>query len=490
MDSIEMPAVNLALVAPMLIVFGSAAALLLVDVFAIPAGNKKLTGYLAIAGLIVAGLVAVPLWGISGSTFSGMIVLDRFALTLTWIFLIVGVLTVFMSLNYLQQHQIEQGEYYPLLMFAVGAMILLAQGSNLIVLFLGIELLSLTLYILTGFAYPRVASEEAAMKYLVLGAFATGFFVYGIALVYGAANTLSLAGIAEYLARQTLTAVDQTLLMAGAGLVLIAFGFKISLVPFHMWTPDVYQGSPTPVAAFMSVGAKGAALAALLRILTQALPAQQAIWLPLLAALAALTMLVGSLGAIAQRNVKRMLAYSSVAHAGYILMGVLVAATLPRGGESFLFYLLAYALTNLGAFGVLVALEQRGEDSSSLDAYAGLGRRQPLLAAAMAVFMFSLAGVPPTAGFIGKLYVFSAAWAGGLGWLALVGVITSAASAFFYLRLITRMFMQESPEGTAPETPSRGVRLDIGITVIATLLIGLIPAPLITLIERSLVAGS
>ncbi len=494
MQPIQMPAVDLALLAPILVVFGWASALLLVDVFAIPAANKKLTGFLAVIGLGVAGLAGLPLWGPSGrglSTFGGMLVLDHYALTLTWIFLLVGALSVLMALEYLRRQGIEQGEFYPLVMFAVGAMILLAQGANLIVIFLGIELLSLTLYILTGFAYPRVTSEEAAMKYLVLGAFAAGFFVYGLALIYGATGTLSLAGIARYLAQQTSVAVDQTLLLAGSGLVLVAIGFKVALVPFHMWTPDVYEGSPTPVAAFMSVGTKGAALAALLRILSQALPALQPIWLPLLAALAALTMLVGSLGAIAQRNVKRMMAYSSIGHAGYILVGVLAASTQTRGTESFLFYLLAYAPSNLGAFAVVVALEQRGELAWDMDSYAGLGRRQPLLAAAMAVFMFSLAGVPPTAGFMGKLYVFSAAWAGGLGWLALIGVITSAAAAFFYLRLISRMFMQDAPDETPATGVSRGVGLDIWVAVAATLLIGLVPAPFITLIERSLlVAGS
>jgi NADH-quinone oxidoreductase subunit N len=484
-----MPAIDLTLLAPVLTVFGWAAALLLVDVFAIPEGSKKITGYLAIAGMIVAGLVAVPLWNVSGSTFGGMIVLDRYALTLTWIFLIIGSMSALMALEYLPRQGIEQGEFYPLILFAVGAMILLAQGANLIVLFLGIELLSITLYILTGFAYPRVTSEEAAMKYLMLGAFAAGFFVYGIALIYGAVGTLSLAGIAEYLGRQTLAATNRTLLLAGSGLVLIAFGFKVALAPFHMWTPDVYEGSPTPVAAFMSVGTKGAALAALLRILTQALPVLQPIWLPLLAGLAALTMLVGSLGAIAQSNVKRMLAYSSIGHAGYILVAVIVASTQTRGTEAFLFYLLAYALTNLGAFAVLVALEQRGEAAWSLDSYAGLARRQPLLALAMAVFMFSLAGVPPTAGFMGKLYVFSAAWEGGLGWLALVGMLTSAISAFFYLRLVARMFMQASPAESATVAVSRQAGADIWIAVVATLLIGLVPAPFITLIERSLVAA-
>jgi NADH dehydrogenase subunit N (EC 1.6.5.3) len=240
-------------------VVGWAAVLLLIDVFAIPEGNKRITGYLAIAGLLVAGLVGLPLWNVTGSTFSDMLVLDRFSLALTWIFLIVGAMACAMALEYLPRHGMEQGEFYPLIMFAVAGMILLSQGTDLIVLFLGIEALSITLYILTGFAYPRLTSEEAAMKYLLLGSFAAGFFVYGIALVYGATGSTNLGAIAEYLGRQTFVAEDQTLLLSGAGLILVAFGFKIALVPFHMWTPDVYVGSPTPVAAFMSVGTKGAA---------------------------------------------------------------------------------------------------------------------------------------------------------------------------------------------------------------------------------------
>ncbi|NTU82435.1 MAG: NADH-quinone oxidoreductase subunit N [Chloroflexales bacterium] len=485
MEQITIPPVDLTLLAPLLIVVGWATALLLVDTFAIPAGRKKLTGYLAIAGMLVAGLVGIPLWNVSGSTFSGMIVLDRYSLTLTWIFLITGCLSVAMALDYLPRHDIEQGEFYPLIMFAVAGMILLAQGTDLIVLFLGIEALSITLYILTGFAYPRLTSEEAAMKYLVLGAFAAGFFVYGIALIYGATGTTSLAGIGEFLGRQTFAAEDQTIMLAGAGMVLIAFSFKSALVPFHQWTPDVYEGSPTPVAAFMSVGTKGAALAALLRILAVSLAPMQAFWLPVLVALSAVTMVVGNLGAFAQTNVKRMLAYSSVGHAGYILMGIIVASE--RGAEAFLFYMFAYALTNLGAFAVVIALEQRGEMAWSLDDFSGLYQRRPMLAVAMAVFMFSLAGVPPTAGFIAKFYVFTAAYEGGLGFLALVGVITSAIAAFFYLRVVLRMFMQEPVRDLRPDL-GEGLSADIIITGALTLLIGLVPTPVVMLVERSLVA--
>lgn len=485
MEPIQIPPTDLSLIAPLLIVVGWATALLLVDVFAIPAGRKKLTGYLAIVGLLVAGVAAVPLWNVGGSTFSGMVVLDRYSLTLTWIFVLVGALSIAMALDYLPRHDIEQGEFYPLIMFAVAGMILLAQGTDLIVLFLGIEALSITLYILTGFAYPRLTSEEAAMKYLVLGAFAAGFFVYGIALIYGAAGTTNLFALRDFLSRQTFAPEDQTLMLAGVGMVLIAFSFKVALVPFHMWTPDVYEGSPTPVAAFMSVGTKGAALAALLRFLGISLAPLQAYWLPVLVALSAVTMVVGNLGALAQTNVKRMLAYSSIGHAGYILMGIMVASE--RGAEAFLFYMFAYALTNLGAFAVVIALEQRGEAAWSLDDFSGLYQRRPMLAVAMALFMFSLAGVPPTAGFMAKFYVFTAAYEGGLGLLALVGVLTSAIAAFFYLRVILRMFMQEPVRDLRPEL-NQGLSADIIIAGVLTLLIGLVPTPIVLLVERSLVA--
>ena len=485
MEQISLPPVNLTLIAPLLTVVGWAAVLLLIDVFAIPEGNKRITGYLAIAGLLVAGLVGLPLWNMTGSTFSDMLVLDRFSLALTWIFLIVGAMACAMALEYLPRHGMEQGEFYPLIMFAVAGMILLSQGTDLIVLFLGIEALSITLYILAGFAYPRLTSEEAAMKYLLLGSFAAGFFVYGIALVYGATGSTNLGAIAEYLGRQTFVAEDQTLLLSGAGLILVAFGFKIALVPFHMWTPDVYVGSPTPVAAFMSVGTKGAALAALLRIVTYALADVRAYWLPVLAALAAITMVVGNLGALGQNNVKRMLAYSSIGHAGYILLGVMVAGEL--GADSFLFYLLAYALTNLGAFGVVVALEQRGEAAWNIDDLAGLFQRRPLLALMMALFMLSLAGVPPTAGLVAKFFIFTAAYEGGLGWLAVLGVVTSAVAAYFYLRVVAKMFMQEPGRELRPAL-DRDLRVVLIVAAVATLLIGIIPTPFVLLAERSLVA--
>jgi NADH-quinone oxidoreductase subunit N len=485
MEQILIPPVNWAVATPLMLVFGAAMVLLLVDVFVVPAGRKYITGYAAILALLFTAIAITPLWNVQATTFSGMLTLDRYGMALIWIFLIIGAISIAMALDYLPRHGIEQGEYYPLILCAVGGMILLAQGTNLITLFLGIELLSITLYILTGFAYPRLTSEEAAMKYLVLGAFAAGFFVYGIALMYGATGTVDLAEIGAYLRQPTLVAEDRTLLLAGAALVLVAFGFKVALAPFHMWTPDVYEGSPTPVTAFMSVGTKGAAFAALLRILQVALPTQITFWLPVLGALAVITMLVGNIGALVQTNVKRMLAYSSIGHAGYIALAVMSASA--RGTEAFLFYMLAYGLTNLGAFAVVIALEQRGEAAWSLDDFAGLFRRQPLLAMAMAIFMLSLAGVPPTAGFFGKFYVFTAAYEAGLGWLALVGVISSAIAAFFYLRVVVRMFMEDPVREVQPRLV-RSLSGGIAIAAVATLLFGLVPTPVVAIAERALLA--
>lgn len=485
MEQIVIPPINWAVATPLLLIFGLATALLMIDTFFVPAGRKYITGYAAILALLFTGIAVTPLWNVQGTTFSGMLTLDRYSLALTWIFLLVGAISVAMSLDYLPRQGYEQGEFYPLVLFAVGGMVLLAQGTNLIALFLGIELLSITLYILTGFAYPRLTSEEAAMKYLVLGAFAAGFFVYGIALFYGATGTVDLAEIGALLRQPTIVAEDRTLLLAGSALVLVAFSFKVALAPFHMWTPDVYEGSPTPVTAFMSVGTKGAAFAALLRILQVALPTQSAFWLPVLGALAVATMLVGNIGALAQSNVKRMLAYSSIAHAGYIALAVMTLSA--RGIQGFLFYLLAYGLTNLGAFAVLIALERRGESAWSLDDFSGLFRRQPLLALAMAVFMLSLAGVPPTAGFFGKFYVFTAAYEAGLGGLALVGVLTSAVAAFFYLRVVIRMFMEEPVRETQPQMVS-SLTTGIVIAALGTLIFGLIPTPLVAIAEQALIA--
>jgi NADH-quinone oxidoreductase subunit N len=503
-DPIQIPTPDLLVVLQALIVFGWAMVLLVIDLF-VPRGSKRVTGLLALVGVAAAAVVpvvseqlGVPLWNANlatfsataGSTTSNMIVLDNYALVLNWIFLLSAAITIVISLDYLPRQGIERGEFYSMLLFATGGMMLLAQGTDLIVLFLALELLSITLYVLVGFAYPRLSSEEGAMKYLLIGAFAAGFLVFGIALIYGATGTSNLADISKILGQQGLSAEDLTLVLAGAAFVIVGFGYKISMAPFHMWTPDVYEGAPTPVAAFMSVGTKSAGFAALARFLLQGVGIQYAVWVPAVALLAALTMIVGNVSAVTQSNVKRMLAYSSIGHAGYILMGVL-AAGVPtgatnRGIESFLFYLLAYSLTNLGAFAVLIALEQRGEAAWDLGDFAGLWGRRPLLAVAMALCMFSLAGVPPSAGFLGKFYVFTAAWAAGgsLQWLAVVAVITSAIAAFFYLRIVVQMFMRD-PVREVRRTYERALAIGIGVAALGILLVGIIPAPLIDLVQQS-----
>ncbi len=485
MPEIQIPPIDLSVVLQLLIVFGWATVLLLVDLF-VPPASKHITAYLAAAGLIVAAVAGIPLWGTSASTFSDKIVLDNFGLALNWIFLAIGVLTILISLDYLRRHGIERGEYYVIILLATGGMMLLGQGSDLIVLFLGLELVSITLYVLAGFGYPRLSSEEAAMKYLLIGAFATGFLVFGIALVYGAVGETSLAASDDFLRRETLVAENYAYLLAGMALVIIGLGYKISIVPFHMWTPDVYQGAPTPVTAFMSVGSKAAAFGGLARFLLNAIDTQAAIWVPAVGALAAATMIVGNIAALTQRNVKRMLAYSSVGQAGYILLGLL--ARNEAGMQGLLFYLLAYSLTNIAAFAVLIALEQRGEEAWDLDDLAGLWGRRPLLAVAMALAMFSLAGVPPTAGFWAKFYVFAAAWEAGLGVLALIGVIVSAIAAFYYLRIVAQMFMSE-PRREIVASGDRLLALGTGLAAALILLLGILPTPVMTLVQSSVLAS-
>jgi NADH-quinone oxidoreductase subunit N len=484
MTELQIPPVDLGVALQILIVAGWGAVLLLLDL-AVPAGQKRLTAYLAVAGLIASAVAGVFLWGSNRSTFGGMLVLDNYAILLNWIYALIGAIAIMIAIDYLPRHGIERGEFYPLILFATTGMMLLGQGGDLIVLFLGLEMLSLCLYILAGFAYPRISSEESAMKYLLIGAFAAGFLVFGIALLYGATGSSSLAQIGQTLISARLTGEAYGFLLAGTALVIVGFAYKISMAPFHMWTPDVYEGAPTPVTAFMSVGAKVAGFAALTRFLLVAVPSQQGIWIPILGALAVVTMLVGNISAVAQTNVKRMLAYSSIGHAGYMLLGTLAASD--RGVEALLFYMVSYTLTNLGAFAVLIALEQRGEAAWDLADLAGLWSRRPWLAAAMALCMLSLAGVPLTAGFFAKLYVFTAAWESGQGVLALVGVVTSVIAAFFYLRIIAQMFMRE-PSREAEVSLSTNLSLGLGLAVLGVLVFGLMPAPVITLVQQSVLA--
>ena len=454
--------------------------LLLVDLF-IPKGRKGWTALIGAVGLATAMGLTLAQAGQENIAFSGMVVLDGFSTFLDVLFLGTGLLGIALAYGYLRRMGIERGEYYALLLFSVTGMMLMAQAGDLIVIFLALELLSIPLYVLSAFARPRLESEEAGLKYFLLGAFSTGFVVYGIALVFGATGATNLMKIVSAAAGSgSGPTLSLPLLAIGAALILVGFGFKVAAVPFHMWTPDVYQGAPTPVTSFMAVGAKAAGFAALLRIFVTALPALEVDLVPVLWGLAALTMLVGNLLAISQTNIKRMLAYSSIAHAGYILMALAAYGKPLVSGDavaSALFYLVTYALTSFGTWAVVIALEKAEGKGLEIADYAGLGRKRPLLAAAMTIFMLSLTGMPPTLGLVGKFYLFRTAIQGGFIGLAIIGVLTSLISAYYYLRVVVTMYMRDGD----PET-TREPWLDFtwGLTALGTVVLSFLPMALFT----------
>jgi NADH-quinone oxidoreductase subunit N len=455
--------------------------LLLADLF-VPRSRKGITPMLAALGLIIALGITVSQFGRESVGFGGMVMLDGFSTFLTSLFALIGLLGVGLAYNYLQRMNIARGEYYVLLLFSVTGMILMSQASDLIVVYLALELFSIPLYAMTAIAQPKVDSEEAGIKYFLLGSFGSAFILYGIAMSFGASGTTSLAEIAVTIETG---AINLPLLLVGAGLMLVGFGFKVAAVPFHMWLPDVYQGAPTSVTAFMAAGAKAAGFAALLRVFAVGLPALAADLTQILVVLASLSMLVGNFVAIAQTNIKRMLAYSSIAQAGYILMAFVPYANPAVRDISIaaaLFYLAAYTLTSFGAWSVVIALEKPDGSGLKIDDYAGLGRRQPLLAAAMTVFMLSLIGLPPTLGLVGKIYLFSAVIAGGYYPLAVVGVLTTLVSAYYYLRVVVKMYMYT---GEPEVTRERWLDIAIGATAVATVLVSFFPGPLFDLASRA-----
>jgi len=490
---------------PIIILVIWACVLLLVDLF-IPRTRKGWTALLAAFGLALTMGASLSQSYQSLTAFNGMIVLDGFSSFMSVLFLASGLLGIALAYDYLKRMGIERGEYYVLMLFSISGMMLMAQAADLIVIFLALELLSIPLYVLAAFARPRADSEEAGLKYFLLGAFATGFVVYGIALVFGATGSTSLSTISSMAALQASGSVLSSLplVLIGAALILVGFGFKVAAVPFHMWTPDVYQGAPSSVTGFMAVGAKAAGFAALLRVFVTAFPSLDVKLVPVLWTLAALTMLVGNVIAIAQTNIKRMLAYSSIAHAGYILMA-LVAYSNPAvsadAAASALFYLVTYAITSFGAWSVVIALEkqdpstgspvpacpggqakaalaQAGQAGLEISDYAGLGRRKPALAAAMTIFMLSLTGVPPTLGLVGKFYLFRTAVEGGFIGLAIIGVLTSLISAYYYLRVVVTMYMRE---GEAQAQAESWLSLTTAVTAVATVALSFLPAALFAL---------
>jgi len=484
--SIEIPSLNLVVLAPQFVIIVTALVVLLADLFR-GEEQKTLPAWLSLAGVILSAAVMLVTWGREASSFQNMAVADGYSLFLNLVFLTTAGLSILISIEYVVREGMASGEYYALLLLATAGMMLMGAATDLLIVFLALEILSIPLYVLTGLNRDRLESGEAALKYFLLGAFASGFFLYGIALTYGATGTTNLAGIVGFLvsASPVLSVVEGAgpYLTIALGLLLIGFAFKVALVPFHTWVPDVYQGAPTSVTAFMSVGTKAAGFAALARVLLYAFPTLASSWAVPLAALAVLTMTLGNLAAIAQSDIKRMLAYSSIAHAGYILVGVVAANE--AGAAGILFYLLAYALMNAGAFATAIVVGKRGEPGVEIADYAGLASRRPFLAATMAIFMLSLAGVPPLAGFMGKFYLFSAAVQAGLTWLAIVGVLNSVLSAFFYLRVIVVMYMREAEE-PKPLSLSWSLAVAVALAALGTLALGLWPSPLLDMARQAI----
>ncbi len=380
-------------------------------------------------------LAVVDMFGPVGEAFSGMITYGGVSAFGNAVVLFGSLFCVLISREYLQAIEHEFGEVYAMILFATAGMTALASANNLIMIFIGLETMSMCLYVLAGLIKERKSGAEAALKYFLLGAFSTGFLLYGMALLYGATGSLSLPEIAQQ-------ASSDLLFLAGGGLLLVGFFFKVSAVPFHMWTPDVYQGTPTTLTAYMATASKSASFIALILVVSKMLPAETADWSALLTVVAILTMILGNIIALVQDNIKRMLAYSSIAHAGYLLVGL--AAGTPEGYSAVLYYLFAYTIMNVGAFGVVAYYErQQGLDFTDVNNYSGLGFKRPLMGVMLSVFLFSLAGIPPLVGFFGKYLVFAAAVNAGMVTLAVIGVLASAASVYYYLRPMVYMYFRE-----------------------------------------------
>jgi NADH-quinone oxidoreductase subunit N len=454
----------------------------LFDLYGRGRGTRNLA-LLSLLSLAVAAYAQVAVAGDGLRGFGDTVTSDLYATAFNLVFIVVTALTVLLSFRYLDYQGLERGEYYALLLFACAGMMIMAAALDLLMIFIGLEILSISSYILCGIVQRDLRSNESALKYFLLGAFATGFLLYGIAMLYGATGSLLLRDIRTALTKEAV--YTNPYIWMGLGLLLVGFGFKIALVPFHMWTPDVYEGAPTPITAFLSTGPKAAGFAALARILVEGLSAAQAEWSQVLWLLAVLTMTVGNVIAIQQDNLKRMLAYSSIAHAGYILAALVVGGR--DGLGAVLFYSLAYALMNSGAFAILILASARGRERVVFSDYAGFGYVEPVIALAMFVFMLSLAGIPLTAGFTGKFQIFKAAIDQGYIWLAVIGVLNSVVSLYYYLRIVVVMYMQPATPGslTQPAPPSIPLYAAIGVSALGVLALGIFPSWTLELALRS-----
>ena len=470
---------------PEIIVLLTAFTVLLVDLFAAK-NNRSLTlAVTTIIGLVLAMFAETQLHGKDITGFYGTVVADDFSILFEFIYMSVAIVTVFVSRHYIAENEMNFGEYYVLLLTAVSGMMFMTSGLDLLVIFIGLEVMSISSYILVGMKRKVAEANEAALKYLLLGAFSTGFLLYGISLLYGATGSTLLPTIITEIQKN---GSGNPLVIVGMALVVVAMSFKIAIVPFHMWTPDVYTGAPTPVTGFLSGAAKAAGFAVFIRVLMTGIPLDSANWGNLLWLLAVLTMTVGNVMALQQNEVKRMLAYSSIAHAGYVLVAIVVGSTSAISGV--IFYSCAYALMGTGAFGILT-IRDAGRVPRTFDDLAGYGKRNPTLALLMSLFIFSLVGLPLTAGFIGKFQIFSAALQEGWIWLTVIGILNSALSVYYYLRVLMFMYMREGalPEGAMVSGNTSGFAMTglLG-TAVAVLYLGIFPDRILELASLSILA--
>lgn len=495
------PDINFSLLMPEIIISLTGVIVMLVDAFTRRDDQRWVTGGLSLLGLLAAAGSCLWLWnggaGAVTTAFNGMIELDHLRLSFTFVFIVVSSLTVLLSMIWVEWENLPAGEFHSLLLFATAGMMLMASGGDLVIIFLGLEVLSIATYVLAGFRKTDLRSNESSMKYFILGSFSSAFLLYGIALIYGATatatGTAGTTNIREIAGRLD-TGIYPPLLFAGAALLIIGFGFKIATAPFHVWTPDVYEGAPTPVTAFMAAGPKAAGFASFMRVFLFAFPFVATgtvsgryslqlhhAWLDALWLLAVMTMTIGNAVALVQSNVKRMLAYSSIAHAGYALVGFIAAGATGDGSQrqeaiaAVVFYLLSYAVMNLGAFAVVTVIARSGDRRTEIEDYHGIGFRTPALALTLSLFLLSLLGVPLTAGFMGKVVVFREALNRDYIWLVVIGVLNTAVSVYYYLRLIVVMFFRErTTEWIAPRIPAT-ISVALVITVLGVFYLGIFP---------------
>ena len=456
-------------IVPMACVTAAGIAAMVAEAFRDPGERMPIAG-LGAVGLVGAAIASLLLWGHNFSSF-GVVVADNFGLFVTGILISVGLLSLAISGPTIEREGLPAGEYYALMLFAIAGMMLMATATDLLVIFLALEVLSLAVYVLTGIRRSSAAGAEAALKYFLLGAFSSAFFLYGIAFTYGLTGSTRLDRVGSLFAAQAMAPAPMQLL--AVGLLLVGFAFKVSAVPFHMWTPDAYEGAPPAVTGFMSTGVKAAAFAAFVRVFLSALEPMRADWSGIVWVLAASTMIVGTVVGVAQSSVKRMLAYSSIAHGGYLLLALLSGNDMGKGAV--LFYLLTYAITNLGAFGVVVVLETADRPNDQVRDYAGLWNDRPGLAVLMTIFLLSLGGFPPMGGFIAKWYVFTAAVKAGYSGLAIIGVLTSVISVFFYLRIVVMMYMMSSASATRIPPVPKIAGAALVVSAILIFYLGILP---------------